>query len=758
MSLDFMIQQALSWLKDTPYAIPLFLAAAFFTAAAWAARRLKKTNEKIGVFAMAVGASLGTVSRLPDWNRPALRLAAGVLICLPALLRLLMYLQVMCQLKKVDRLTDKRSQDCDNIAALRCLDGVRTGWMTARQLRQYQKSRLSLLIELGSLRKAGRYLEETVSKDDVLYHFVRHFLAFPYGNVREAEREIQLAEDVARQKTDPKLSVQIIINHGVCYAAQGKYQLADESFQKARKYYDDHHLKDKELLSNLYYNYTFNKTRIDGSGQAWRAAVDEYRALLDLSKVSDQLDLLNLRLELFQQVSASREEIDSMVHEAVQKIAGSGLPPRQRVLFAASAARVAWAARLDPNPCLKILHDETAVFASLSPAQRLHLFRQLDLLFKDLHGGIVERYAELKQTTERYQKTERGQDLEAWRASLPIDAVYARGNCLKDLTTFQKEKPEYDKTKVLSYLYDAIHLYGENDLRIEEHQTRLDVIDELYSSQNADENFRPKYMEEIREQLAAVEAVFPASMEPPNPALFDLRLSYYCLWLDEYEKAVKYYLRFKNDNTSIYNFAPWVRNQYTVILLAVRVLFFRDAIEKVRTSRDLSLKSREVQEWFRSFPAHDGVLDSMLLARHLRCPVVKTKLWMPDGGESPQSHTWLWIESLNLNIDLTYPQYANDDLHTCVFFHMDRHPFESGSSLALRSMEQDSGMRFETGAHTLLEEHLTPDGRKVLNEVYDLVVSQLPADCPTHEEFLKLFQETYMPVPMIKKAEAAAEG
>ena len=77
-----------------------------------------------------------------------------------------------------------------------------------------------------------------MGKEGAFCHFALHTLAFQSGNLKNAFLEIQKAEDSEDLKDDPLLQFQIILNRGVCYAAEGNYHLADEYYNKAIAFYN----------------------------------------------------------------------------------------------------------------------------------------------------------------------------------------------------------------------------------------------------------------------------------------------------------------------------------------------------------------------------------------------------------------------------------------------------------------------------------------------------------------------------------------
>ena len=91
--------------------------------------------------------------------------------------------------------------------ALGLLNAVKPEQLVAKQLRNYQRRRFFLLVNLGSMRKARTYLEEICQEKGGFYHFSLHILAFRSGDLKNSFLEIQAAEDSDDLKDDPCLVV-----------------------------------------------------------------------------------------------------------------------------------------------------------------------------------------------------------------------------------------------------------------------------------------------------------------------------------------------------------------------------------------------------------------------------------------------------------------------------------------------------------------------------------------------------------------------
>ena len=735
-------------LEYTDYWLPVVVCAVIVTVDLWGVPKLRQRRYQVGAAVMSLGLIVLEFDLLLKWNLPAAHIVSGALLIFPVLCFLVPLLWNKWQIQEIKELCGQRYY----VKALEALDSMHTGWLTTKQVCDYQRTRFLALVYLGNLWKAAEYLERICPNKEnqgAFYHFALHILAYHSGDLQTSFSEIKLAENSADVKNDLFLQFQIIMNYGVCYAAEQNYHLADEYFHKAISFYDEKKLRDKDLLVTYYYNVAYNRLRLSPSTTEWSEALDECQARLNMETTDAQISMLNLRLEMLRQTGASREVIDQLLRETFTAVLSKNLPLRNQVFFASSVVRVAWAAQVDPIPALKLLYDNIAIIENLPAQQRYHVYAELENVFRDLRGPSISRFATLKDRVSNYMAQDAECDLRQWQSELPEEAVYERCDCLKKMAVLHRRQGVYDYTQVVTFQQNAIRLYHDSRLYLEELRTHLDVIDELLDERNRDEDHRPSYMDEIRDHLASAEELY--LMLDGHPALVDsyIRMGCYYLNVDEYEKGLDYMQLFRNADISVQNFAPWLRRYYATLLLHARAIMFDHAIRAAAEDKQVQTLARDVQNWFAAYPNHDGSLETTLLGRFMSVGVEKIKLWTPDRGPVPQGHFWLWMPPpFGLNIDLTYPQFVNDRLYRCIFFYGDRHPFEAGTSLTLQSVQKDCPFIFEGIAYTPLADAPDPETRQLVDTIYDFVCAHLPGDCPTIEECIQLFREFSEPVPI----------
>lgn len=754
--MDWLVDLLRELFADSELWRPIGIASAIFGATFAILRKL--FNNKYPRYMMLAVAGLAVGLTVLEFNLLVtklwtLNLVAGLLMGISAVIGILKYFIMQRNLQRVKHLAEPGSIDSNPVAAWRLLQTLPPKEMAPRQGRQYRRYRLFLLIHLGKISAVDGIIDE-LKGDQAFYFLTQHMKFLSMGKMVEAANAIKRAEEACTADTDPLLIVQILSNRGLCYVALKNLQLADDYFYRAIEYYRRHRMRSKELLNVLYYNYAFNKVRL--GDEHWMSILEEYRSYLNLKSGADCVAYFDLYLDILREAKADRKTIDGVVRQSFRQVMGSRLPAHNKCFFAASVTRIVWSARIDPEDCLKTLTNNLDTLTQLPMPARYVAFQNIDLLFRDLGGNVVKRYDKLREKASHYMTYEAASDLEAYRKSLPEEAVLEKCFCYKELAALQKRQPqEYNFKAVSSYLENAINLYHENGLFVDEHVCRMAIMDELCDIANLDEDYRVTMPGEMRQQLSQIETFLPSLKEHSALAEFRLRLSFYCWVLDDYDKCVSYYTEFVNTPVALEHFAPWLHRYHMFTSFAVRIIYFKRAIEAVRESKELITYPPAIQEWFRSFPKHDGFLDSMLLGKFLGCEKIplKRKMWIDpnfDNGNSPRHHIWLWLPAIHLEVDLAYPQFTEDKYVHCLFFNEGRHPFETDTSYKLGADALKTGLRSQGVMFRLhSESDLDPAEEKFFNSLYSIITSTVDENCPPLEKLAELYRETMLPVEAV---------
>ena len=214
-------------------------------------------------------------------------------------------------------LRNSENENGDFILSWNELQNIKSSDLTKRQLRKYDRRRLYLRIFLGNLKGADTDLETYRESDPALYHFLKAIIFNFRGRHQYEADEIKLAEDSCNGDTDPILRVQIATNRGVAYIGFGEYGLADDQFTRAISLGEEYGITDSEVWQTIYFNYVFNKTRInpDISFQECLDLLEELKKHIDIENPDDYSVYSNSVLIFLRQTNASRGKIDEYVNQ-----------------------------------------------------------------------------------------------------------------------------------------------------------------------------------------------------------------------------------------------------------------------------------------------------------------------------------------------------------------------------------------------------------------------------------------------------------
>ena len=248
--------------------------------------------------------------------------------------------------------------------------------------------------------------------------------------------------------------------------------------------------------------------------------------------------------------------------------------------------------------------------------ERYRCFKEIDYMFKDLRGRIIEKNQKIKETAHWYIVNQAVYDLEKYRASLPSEAVYEICYCLKERAGLLEYKPDqYQWNEFLKDMRSAQMLYQENGLLADSALCALNIMDEGLAEFNIDSEYKPLYLDTIKISLQEVEKILPELMEHPVLNEIYLRLSMYCFSIDDIERSKHYYESFQRlGNFAIDHFAPWLRGRYAVLSLYMFVIGYIETVDKI-ARKDLSGEITQIQEWFREFHNRNGYFEAIVLGR-----------------------------------------------------------------------------------------------------------------------------------------------
>lgn len=644
------------------------------------------------------------------------------------------------------------------IEAWNCLEKLAPSKMTKKQKKTYEQYKLFLRAQMGSFHanelEIARWREEG-KKDTAFQHLLQFIQCQRTGHIELANEHIRQAEELCNADTDAVIRSQILINRGVAYVLTKAYKDAEDTFEKAIHFCDENNLQTSELWTILYYNYVFNKTRLnpDMTIAQWKTDLEALQEHLDMENPQDYIAYQNAELELLRQTGADRKQLEENVYSTFEYIRNRDMPDTNRCRFEASMARIIWCSRLNPTYVLQGLQSDRALIKQLPMLARYQCYKEIQLFFTDLHGTIVEQYSDLHKDAAEYMDQQALKDLEEYRKSLPQEAVYERCFCFQEEAGLQKNHPQtYRWEHVEEDFVNACHLYKENGLELEELKCKLGMIDEGCHFLNQNQYGELIYRNRMQQLMDEVEKGLPMLEEHPVINEIAIRMSFNAYRLDEYERCKKYYEEYRRTKhlVSLEQYAPWMHHYYMVVCFAVRILYILDTIRDIQRTNEFLLAKETTQERIEHFLIEPAEKEYVILGLLLGCtnPIpLKRFIWKGSSGEGERAHVWLIFPDFGWEIDVAYHNIIGDDENNRIFFTRGQHPLENGRSRFANEKRAQGASDYQAVQIGNFGLGNFSDGeQEEMLEVCDMLEKHLSKACPTMEELVWAYGDVMVPV------------
>lgn len=648
--------------------------------------------------------------------------------------------------------------DYNLIEAWKRLEKLLPSKMTKKQKETYERYKMFLRTQMGSFHANElemRRRAEAGEKDTAFNHLLYFIQYQRTGHIEQANEQIRKAEALCNEETDITIRSQILINRGVAYVLTKAYKDAEDAFEKAILFCEENDLQTSELWTILYYNYVFNKTRLHQhiSYEEWKSELEILKEHLDMKNPQDYIAYRYVELEMLRQTGAERSRLEKNVQDMLTCIGQRKMPDRNRCMFEASVAHVVWSSRLDPVHVLQALNKDKELIRQFPMPARYHCYKNIQSFFEDLHGGIVKKYADLREDAAEYMKHQSLDDLEKFRKLLPSEAVYERCFCFEEEARLQKNHPQtYRWENVLEELENASNLYKENGLELEELMCNLNLIDEACIALNVDAYGRPIYKDRMKHLMEEAEQILPILQEHPVINEIALRMSYYAYRMDDYEKCKKYYEEYRRTKhlVSIEQYAPGLHTYYMVVSFAVRVLYVIDAIKAIPSISEFQRKNASIRKSIQNFmsgPAEKEYVILGMLLGFTDIVLLKRLMWKNARDGSTEAHVWFVFSDIGLEIDIAYNNIAEDAETDRTFFINNQHPLENGlSRFASKKSEQGRLSVPLVQEETFGLGNFVESEQAEMLEIRDMIEKYLPEACPTIEELRWSYRDVMFPV------------
>ena len=638
-----------------------------------------------------------------------------------------MYRKIDLQLKLVIENTEPSG---NKITAWNELQKISIERLAPWQKKKYDKRRLYIRVFLGNM--SGAELELEKYKDDKpFYHYMRAVILNFKGNHKEELEEVKLAEDACNGDTGLILHFQILVNRGVAYVGIAEYSLAQDCFKKAIDYGNENDISAPDLWLNIYYNYIFNQTRLhpEISVQECLDILEEVKDHIDIEDPKQYIDYSNIVIDILRQKKADRERINEVINQDFEYLVNSNLTEMEKCILEATTARMICTGRLNPDFVTEKLTKDVDKFLKLPMPIIYRCFKEIDYMFKDLRGPLVDKHQKVKETAHWYIVNQASFDLDNYRSCLPSEAVYEICYCLKEKAGLMKYRPDqYKWNEFLKTMQSAQRLYKENELLADSALCSLNIMDEATAELNLNSEKKTIRLDTMKQSLSEVEKILPYLMEHPILNEIYLRLSLYCIAIGEIEKSKAYYRMFQElGNFSINHFAPWLRGKYSVISLYMLVIGYIEAVDRV-SRKDISGERSQIQDWFAKFHERNGYFEAVVLGRVLGGDIIPLCLEMKSSGQNQDSFVnisdiqsvWLVIPAINTKIRCNATLSEENTSIDCIFSDWDNRE--------LRYYNVNT---------------LEPDVRSAIERIVEIIKAEMPDYLMKGEELNRLVADSW---------------
>lgn len=562
--------------------------------------------------------------------------------------------------------------------------------MSRSQSIYLSRCQAKVLVAMGALNKAEA-AADTLS-DDSYQMYLLSAIHFYQGNLSKSIATHNDGEVRYRNSKDAFALAEQYINKGVCHVFEGNLRIADSEFAYALNYMKQHRRRCRPLVEVLFENYVINKARLNRMSEA-NELVETRIALWKPRTTSELVGLANLKLALLRESNCSPDDIKSFIKSElgpegyISKIRNK----RKQLVAASSLLGISWSAQCDPQDCLDYINERRSYIDSLNGRQKYSVLMGLHELFRRMNPDKRVPYKELDIRSDEYFEKEAEPYIRKELARLPLDCIYMRTALMRELIKFLQQRVAITGIGIEepeALLRETISLYRENSLNIETVQTEFMLIDSLIRPLDRSGRSTCEPLAEALDLMHDIKERLSGLMEHPYCASILIKLSYYHALLGNENESVSYFKRYQEINSSVKQYEPELVEQRAVAAVCARAFWLKNSILRIKHGQTVKGLERAYQ-FCQSFPnEHEGFLDAAFVGcyalRIERCMIKTASVYCPNVEEPLFVHSWLSLELLDLDIDLTYCQFTEEAENSRSVFHYEHHPMESKRSRVIQ--------------------------------------------------------------------------
>ena len=84
-------------------------------------------------------------------------------------------------------------------------------------------------------------------------------------------------------------------------------------------------------------------------------------------------------------------QLNEIINQDFEYLVNTNLTDIERCVLEATTARIVCTGRLNPEPVIEKISKDVELFLQLPMPERYRCFKEIDYMFKDLRGRIIEK-------------------------------------------------------------------------------------------------------------------------------------------------------------------------------------------------------------------------------------------------------------------------------------------------------------------------------------------------------------------------------
>lgn len=332
------------------------------------------------------------------------------------------------------------------------------------------------------------------------------------GNYIEAISFFERATEIAKKLQNLDILNCSFINVVMCLLRSGDYQKATQYYNDYLKYFEGKNIGKQQAIELLNFRLTY-------------------------AKQTKNLELIE---KLFKEIKSHEEDYEII----------------DRINLWVSALCISADLQMDLQWMLSDITKDIENLFSLEAKLRLKFCKDIYFTFQKIILPIGSKFMLLKQRIYEYMNTQAVNDLELLKKELPVYAVWAYGEYIKEETFLKSEIiGNYEFEKVKKNYLDLAEFYEKNGLNFTAFNSKLEIINMAYIPKNiinisGNEIPQTKYDIELKQIFNDIYEESKRYSAHPGMIFASIQLSTFALHFGEEEKGREMYEFFNDMNIS----------------------------------------------------------------------------------------------------------------------------------------------------------------------------------------------------------------